>query len=97
MVILIKLFQVPIVYHLHGKGATKHYNNDKKLYDYVYKDANIICLSKILIHDISFANGPIHIVPNGIDKRFMSLNRIMKGQIYCICQILLRKKEYFSY
>ena len=29
LVFFMKLFKVPIVYHLHGKGASKHYDKNK--------------------------------------------------------------------
>ena len=69
LVLLIKIFKIPLVYHLHGKGAIKHYSKAKKIYDFVYKNVNIICLSKSLTDDVSFANGHIHIIPNGIEQK----------------------------
>ena len=69
LVLLIKLFKIPLVYHLHGKGAIKHYSKATKIYDFVYKNVNVICLSEHLIHDIDFFKGSINIVPNGVEPK----------------------------
>ena len=54
IVFLIKLFRIPLVYHLHGKGAKEHYHRVSKIYDYVYKNVNVVCLSENLINEIDF-------------------------------------------
>lgn len=68
-VVLIKLFNVKIVYHMRGKGikyaARKYWQ--KRLYQFAFHDSDIICLSNLLAYDIEdVSSGKIHIVNNGI-------------------------------
>lgn len=68
LVLIIKFFKVPLIYHLHGKGIVNHYRNNKKLYDYIFKDVYVICLAKTLHKDIDFFKGTVFSVPNGIKQ-----------------------------
>lgn len=68
LVFLIKLFNVKLVYHLHGKGVTKHYKKNALIYNFVFNNSPVICLSERLLNDVSFASGPFYIVPNGIEQ-----------------------------
>lgn len=73
---LIKLFNIRIVYHLHGKGIKKKV--EKKylalLYKYAFLNSEVICLSNILTFDIKDVfNGKIHIVNNGIPDMFKEI------------------------
>ena len=68
IVSLIKLFQTKLVYHLHGKGIKNHYKKNKILYNYIYKNVNVICLSKFLLNDIDFYKKTPYIVNNGIPE-----------------------------
>ena len=74
---IIKLFQVKIVYHLHGKGIKQQVTKNwkKELYKFAFKGSDIICLSHLLTFDIEDVfNGKIHIVNNGIpdiDKKYL--------------------------
>ena len=70
-VMILKYFQVPIVYHLHGKGIKEHSKNrfQKLLYAYVFKRTSIILLSKMLQSDINEVvdkSSKIFYLPNGI-------------------------------
>jgi len=68
-VLLIKLFNVKIVFHIHGKGIKKAASNAfrKKLYRFAFRNTITICLSNSLTYDIDTVfNGKIFIVPNGI-------------------------------
>lgn len=67
---IIKLFKVKIVYHLHGKGVDKRASNSimlKKLYKSLFRNSSVICLSNILSNDIrSVFSGIPFVVNNGI-------------------------------
>jgi len=70
-VILIKSFRIKIVYHLHGTGIKEKSNNIliKYLYRFVFKNSNIILLSKLLKYDIKHLidnNNTIYYLSNGI-------------------------------
>ena len=71
LVFLLRAFQIKRVYHLHNKGVSKNQSSRIKvaLYKYVFKDADIILLSKYLYNDIqSFVSeSHVSICPNGID------------------------------
>ena len=66
---IMKLFSKKIVFHLHGKGISKQINSPfkKLLYKSVFKNQEVITLSKLLDYDIQDVfNGRIFHVPNGI-------------------------------
>jgi glycosyltransferase involved in cell wall biosynthesis len=70
-VFLLKVLNSKIVFHLHGKGiknsAKKNFVK-KYLYSLVFKNTNIICLTKRLSEDISEVYRSVpYIVPNGIE------------------------------
>lgn len=68
-VCIMKLFGRKIVFHLHGKGISKQINNPikKLLYITVFKDQEVITLSKLLDYDIKDVfTGRIYNIPNGI-------------------------------
>lgn len=48
---IMKLFRIKIIYHLHGKGIKENSNSKfkKKLYEFAFKNSNIIHLSKGLL------------------------------------------------
>lgn len=71
LIVLLKLFNVKRVYHLHNKGVRnfqKHIIN-KWLYQFVFRNAEVILLSKYLYEDINMfvPKTKIHICPNGIE------------------------------
>jgi glycosyltransferase involved in cell wall biosynthesis len=70
-VFLLKILNKKIVLHLHGKGINKNASRsklNKNLYEWVFKNTHVICLSKSLLDDISgvYFSSPF-IVPNGIE------------------------------
>jgi glycosyltransferase involved in cell wall biosynthesis len=70
-VTIIKLFKLKILFHIHGKGINKQAENILKrtLYKYAFKGSYLICLSHLLVNDISRVfKGKIYVVPNGIIK-----------------------------
>lgn len=70
-VFLIKLLNINIIFHLHGKGINKIIQKNflkKSLYKRVFKNTHVICLSKNLAEDISSVYKSVpFIVPNGIE------------------------------
>lgn len=70
VILLIKLFNVKLVYHFHNKGVStrQHQFIDNLLYVYVFKNTDVILLSKYLYSDIQsyVPESKIHICPNGI-------------------------------
>lgn len=70
-VILLKLFNLKIVLHLHGKGIEENSRNNRikeKLYTWILRRTHVICLSEKLSEDIKkvYKSTPF-IVPNGIE------------------------------
>jgi len=69
-VFIIKLFRIKIVYHFHNKGIStqqdKYLNN--LLYKVVFKNSNVILLSRILYADIQkyVSEDKVFYCPNGI-------------------------------
>lgn len=70
LIVLLKLFGVKLVYHLHNKGiSTKQRNALSRLcYRYVFKDAAVIILSANLYRDIEafVSQSNVYVCPNGI-------------------------------
>lgn len=70
--LIIKLFFVRIVYHLHGKGIREEYERSgfyRLLYRWFFRNAHVIHLSEMLRDDVSMVVPPhhIHILPNGVE------------------------------
>ena len=63
-VLILKLFNLKILYHLHGKGIRNEAGKNflkKNLYKLVFKNADVICLAPNLIKDIeSVCSSKIH-------------------------------------
>lgn len=72
---LFKLFKSKIVLHLHTKGVKKSTENNnfkKNICTWVFKNTNVVCLSKKLASDIEDVfNSTPYIVPNGIPPQVM--------------------------
>jgi len=72
-ILLIKTFRTPIIYHLHGKGILEYTQNSlfkTKIYKWAFKNASVICLSKLLIFDIeNIFKGKFYILPNAIKRQ----------------------------
>jgi glycosyltransferase involved in cell wall biosynthesis len=71
-IFLIKLLNVHILYHLHGKGINEFIGDSSKkykLYFWAFKESSVICLSTSMKNDIKkFYEGIPYIVNNGIEK-----------------------------
>lgn len=70
IVLLIKIFGVKLVYHFHNKGVSTRQDKwlDNLLYKIIFKNSEVILLSKHLYPDIQkyVAKDSIHYCPNGI-------------------------------
>jgi glycosyltransferase involved in cell wall biosynthesis len=86
-VFLLKFLHVSILFHLHEKGIAekvKRSSQKKRLYTWVFKNTNIICLTERLREDITdvYKRMPF-IVPNGIEVRPNTpgaLNRLKRAK-----------------
>jgi glycosyltransferase involved in cell wall biosynthesis len=81
LILLIKMRQVPIVFHIHGKGMGQFSQRNwlwKLIYEWTFKGECVICLSTYLVSDIRpfYKNKP-YILPNGIDE-----STLIKGVVY---------------
>ena len=76
LVLLIKAFGKKVVYHFHNKGVSERqsFKIDNWLYKKVFKNAEIILLSKHLYPDIQkyVAEEQVHYCPNGIPDSLSS-------------------------
>ena len=69
--ILLRVFRIERIIHLHGKGIKKEMNKNgikNFYYNLVFKNAHVIHLAECLLSDIENIRGTksIHIIPNGI-------------------------------
>lgn len=82
LIALLRLFRIKRVYHLHNKGVSQNQSNQikKSLYSFVFKNADIILLSKYLYKDIEtfVPESRVFICPNGISDTNINL----KPKIY---------------
>lgn len=71
-VMVMKIFRVKVIYHLHNKGvsARQNYLPDDLLYKTVFRNSKVILMSKLLYPDISkyVSADDVYICPNGIDN-----------------------------
>ena len=76
LIFLLKCFGVKRVYHMHNKGVSQCQHNYiyDRCYRFVFKDADVILLSKLLYADVKkyVSEKTLYICPNGI-KRIPSL------------------------
>lgn len=98
LILSCRLLRVKPVLHLHTYGFKKAAGRSgllKKYYRFIFKNSEVICLSKLLIEDIAdLHNGKIHILPNGIPRvnfenhykitgkpvRLLYLSNLIKGK-----------------
>jgi glycosyltransferase involved in cell wall biosynthesis len=70
IIAIIKLFNKNFLIHMHGKGVSQRQNKylDNLLYRFVFRDSDVILLSKLLYPDIQkyVPQERIHYCPNGI-------------------------------
>lgn len=80
-VLLMKCFNVKILFHLRAKGIKDEIDSKwkKKLYKFVFKSEEVICLSRLVMNDIKGVHtGPIHIVNNGLPDYTQKITGISK-------------------
>mgnify|MGYP006077745931 FL=1 len=86
LVIISKLFNNKIIFHLHRKGLNKLINRSlflKSYYKFIFKNADVIHLSKSLFQDIrkiKDTNTSSYVVNNGIDDQ--NFKKIKKNKIF---------------
>ena len=72
MVLLTRLFRQKVLLHLHTYGFKRESGKSalrKWYYRLVFKKAQVICLSDLLVEDVeTFYKGPVYILPNGIPQ-----------------------------
>lgn len=70
LIVLLRIFRIKRLYHLHNKGVRGSQSKkiNKLLYEFAFKDADIILLSSKLYKDIEtfVPISRVHICPNGI-------------------------------
>lgn len=69
LVMMIKLFGGKIVYHLHGKGIKDELESGfkKKVYEFVFRNTEVIQLAEVLAEDINaIYSGKPYVLANGI-------------------------------
>lgn len=86
LIVLLKLFRVKRVYHLHNKGVSKKKDHFlyRALYRYAFKGAHIILLSKRLYQDIEYfvPKSKVFICPNGIPEiRIKDKKAVKEGPV----------------
>ena len=91
IVAILKIFNIPVIYHYHNKGVRLNSNTilKKFLYKFQFKNSKSILLSSLLVSDISeyVSKKDIYICPNGIPTINSSFN-LIKYDIKNLCQIL---------
>ncbi|WP_339923289.1 glycosyltransferase family 4 protein [uncultured Cyclobacterium sp.] len=77
LVLLLKVFSVKPLYHLHNKGVISQKDNviHRFVYNYVFKGSDVIILSQHLYSDISLfvPNSNVHVCPNGVKDENMNI------------------------
>ena len=89
IVVILKSFQVPVIYHYHNKGVRQNANSfwKKQLYKFQFSQTKTILLSSLLADDISqfVAEKDIFTCSNGIPN---SSKLIHENKPVGLCQIL---------
>ncbi|MDP4238380.1 MAG: glycosyltransferase family 4 protein [Bacteroidota bacterium] len=100
LVALLRFFRIKRVYHLHNKGVKRCQRSkiNRLLYRFVFKDADIIILSKLLYKDIKtyVPVSRVYICPNGVEETPANIkNRKIKPedpvQILFLSNLILSK------
>jgi glycosyltransferase involved in cell wall biosynthesis len=76
VVLLAKLFRLKCILHVHTygfKSGSRRSVRMKRFYQFVFKNTEVICLSKLLVEDIEeLYCGAVYILPNGIPQENFS-------------------------
>jgi len=92
IVLLLKLFRINIVFHLHNKGLSSRQEKffDNLLYQKIFKNKEVILLSRYLYSDIQkyVPENKVHYCPNGIPNVVINEQLIIKREKNEITNIL---------
>ncbi len=95
LVSILKMFRVPIIFHLHSKGVKRNSNLwfRRFLYGFVFHEADVILLSELLYPDIAnYVNQErVHVCPNGITSN-VEQNRDNGKPVVLYLSNLIRSK-----
>ena len=78
LVLILKLFNKKIIFHIHGKGINEYYQSLPRLFKFYYRlifsNVSIILLSETLKNDLNFMKNTnnIYFVNNGINKKYLN-------------------------
>ncbi len=86
IVLIARIFRLKPILHLHTHGFKRSAEKSqfrKKLYKYVFKNVEVICLSPFLIEDIELIySGAVYILPNGIPQvNFENNYKVTQGPV----------------
>ena len=86
IVLIAKIFRLKPILHLHTHGFKRSADKSqfsKKLYKYVFKKVEVICLSPFLIEDVELIyRGAVYILPNGIPQvNFENNYKVTQGPV----------------
>lgn len=91
IVAILKIFNIPVIYHYHNKGVRLNSNTilKKLLYKFQFKNSKSILLSSLLENDISeyVSKKDIYVCPNGIPT-IKPRHDLIKQDSEKLCQIL---------
>jgi len=92
VVILAKLFRIPIIFFYHNKGVASYANTilKKELFRFQFKNTKSILLSPLLFHDISFFvnEKDVFYCPYGIKNKLLFKKEELVNDKYKIVTIL---------
>jgi glycosyltransferase involved in cell wall biosynthesis len=101
LVALLKMFRVKLIFHLHNKGVSKYQDKVIHLfcYTFVFRNAEVILLSKLLYKDVSWfvPESAVHVCPNGIPdlaEQIIVERQTEKVQILFLSNLLVSKGVY---
>lgn len=88
LVLILKLFNKKIIFHIHGKGVSTYYKSLPRLfkfyYRFIFNNVSIILLSEILKKDLDFKKNinNIFFINNGIKRKYLSQPKIENKNNY---------------
>lgn len=95
LVVIAKMFNKRVTIHLHGQGIREASESSflkRSMYQYVFKNTQVICLAKPLFEDIkALYKGTPHFLPNGI-KVERNLSNLKKDITFLYLSNLMKEK-----
>ena len=92
LIIILKIFRIKRIYHLHNKGVILHQHKFfyRLCYKFVFKNAEVILISEHLYKDIQFfvPKSKVHFCPNGIKDYIKNSNDTLPGN-----KLLIKKSN----